>query len=139
MITVSVNKFLGCIPVNFTKFGFSLQIKLIGKEALIDRLSSSSRVNGINCLSHHTCRLHFPSKKRLGLMRLLTISVMLFFLDTNEMLWDAICLGILWVKLGLIHSLLLCPVGTVDPVEKVAIELLHVNETVITFDLLRSC
>ena len=31
MITFSVNKFLGCIPVNFAKFGFSLQIKVIGK------------------------------------------------------------------------------------------------------------
>ena len=46
------------------------------------------------------------------------------------MLWDSICLGNLWVKLGLVQSLILSPVGPVDPVEKNSIELQHVNEAV---------
>lgn len=54
----------------------------------------------------------------------------LFFSDTKDMLWDAICRGSMWVKLGLVQSLILSPVGPVDPVEKNSIELQHVNEAV---------
>ena len=36
----------------------------------------------------------------------------------------------MWVKLGLVQSLILSPVGPVDPVEKTRIELEHVNEEV---------
>ncbi|KAJ7391479.1 AAA ATPase midasin, partial [Desmophyllum pertusum] len=50
--------------------------------------------------------------------------------DTKEMLWDSICRGSMWVKLGLVHSLILSPVGLVDPVEKTSIELQHVNKTI---------
>lgn len=54
-----------------------------------------------------------------------------FFLsDTTDMLWDSICRGSMWVKLGLVQCLILSPVGTVDPVEKNSIELQHVNESV---------
>ena len=57
-------------------------------------------------------------------------SYLFFFVETTEMLWDSICLGNLWVKLGLVQSLILSPVGPVDPVEKNSIELQHVNEAV---------
>ena len=57
----------------------------------------------------------------------------LYLLDTTEKLWDAICFGSLWVKLGLVQSLILCPVGPVDPVEKNSIELQHVNEAVMNY------
>ena len=36
----------------------------------------------------------------------------------------------MWVQLGLVQSLILSPVGTVDPVEKNSIELQHVKEAV---------
>lgn len=45
-------------------------------------------------------------------------------------MFDSICRGNMWVKLGLVQSLLLSPVGPVDPVEKTRIELEHVNEEV---------
>ena len=51
-------------------------------------------------------------------------------LDTTEMLFDAVYLGNLSVKLGLAQCLILSPVGPVDPVEKNSIELQHVNEEV---------
>ena len=51
---------------SFTNFGFSLQIKLIGNKTSFDRLPSSSRIIGVNYLSHHACRLHFPSKRDKG-------------------------------------------------------------------------
>lgn len=53
-----------------------------------------------------------------------------FFSDTKDMSWDAICRGSMWVKLGVVQSLILSPVGPVDPVMKNSIELQHVNETV---------
>lgn len=52
------------------------------------------------------------------------------FIDSADILWDAICLGNLWARLGLVQSLILCPVGPVDPVEKNIIELQHINEEV---------
>lgn len=36
----------------------------------------------------------------------------------------------MWVQLGLVLTLILSPVGTVDPVEKNSIELQHVKEEV---------
>ena len=52
------------------------------------------------------------------------------FSDTEDILWDSICRGKMWVQLGLVLSLMLCPVGTVDPVEKNSIELQHVKKEV---------
>ena len=36
----------------------------------------------------------------------------------------------MWAQLGLVQSLILSPVGTVDPVEKNSLELQHVKEAV---------
>ena len=46
------------------------------------------------------------------------------------MFWDSICLGDMWTRLGLVQSLILSPVGPVDPVEKTRIELDYVNSEV---------
>ena len=57
-------------------------------------------------------------------------AVISFFSVTEDILWDSICRGKMWVRLGLVLSLILSPVGTVDPVEKNSIELQHVKEEV---------
>ena len=57
-------------------------------------------------------------------------AVISFFSVTEDILWDSICRGKMWVQFGLILSLILSPVGTVDPVEKNSIELQHVKEEV---------
>ena len=57
-------------------------------------------------------------------------AVISFFSVTEDILWDSICRGKMWVQLGLVVSLILSPVGTVDPVEKNSIELRHVKEEV---------
>ena len=55
----------------------------------------------------------------------------IFFLaDDKDMFWDSICLGDMWTRLGLVQSLILSPVGPVDPVEKTRIELEYVNSEV---------
>lgn len=53
-----------------------------------------------------------------------------FVADDTDMFWDSICLGDMWTKLGLVQSLILSPVGPVDPVEKTRIELDYVNSEV---------
>lgn len=53
-----------------------------------------------------------------------------FVADNTDMFWDSICLGDMWTKLGLVQSLILSPVGPVDPVEKTRIELDYVNSEV---------
>ena len=53
-----------------------------------------------------------------------------FVADNTDMFWDSICLGDMWTKLGLVQSLVLSPVGPVDPVEKTRIELEYVNSEV---------
>ena len=53
-----------------------------------------------------------------------------FVADNTDMFWDSICLGDMWTKLGLVQSLILSPVGPVDPVEKTRIELEYVNSEV---------
>ena len=55
----------------------------------------------------------------------------IFFLaDDKDMFWDSICLGDMWTRLGLVQSLILSPVGPVDPVEETRIELEYVNSEV---------
>lgn len=53
-----------------------------------------------------------------------------FVADDTDMFWDSIYLGDMWTKLGLVQSLILSPVGPVDPVEKTRIELEYVNSEV---------
>ena len=67
---------------------------------------------------------------RLVLMTGITTAVISFFSDTEDILWDSICRAKMWVQLGLVLSLILSPVGTVDPVEKNSIELQHFEEEV---------
>ncbi|PFX16223.1 Midasin [Stylophora pistillata] len=50
--------------------------------------------------------------------------------NNTDMLWDSICRGEMWTKLGLVQSLILSPVGPVDPVEKTRIELEYVNSEI---------
>ncbi|XP_074625737.1 midasin-like [Acropora palmata] len=47
-----------------------------------------------------------------------------------EFLWDSTRLGYLWVNLGLAQSIILSPVGPVDPVEKDCVELQYVTEQI---------
>jgi len=58
------------------------------------------------------------------------------FLDPRDSLWDSICRGKMWVQLGLVLSLILSPVGTVDPVEKTSIMLEHVKKEVTSLAIL---
>ena len=67
---------------------------------------------------------------RLVLMTGIPTAVISFFSDTQDILWDSFCRGKMWVQLGLVLSLILSPVGKVDPVEKNSIELQHVKEEV---------
>ena len=84
-----------------------------------------------NCpINFVVMEINYCASVDLVLMTGIPTAVISFFSDAQDVLWESCCRGKMWVQLGLVLSLILSPVGKVDPVEKNSIELQHVKEEV---------